>query len=321
MYPSISGARAEAAPPGGPPGRPADGTAPGSRTSGGSAPDGSAPDDRAPDGRAGLRRRRQLLTCTAASLGSAALLALLTLLVLSGWGPLRRLDEGWIASLHEYALDHTVWTASMQTLADIGSTVTMRVLLALAAVWLWAIGARTLGGWAAAQALAGWLASAAGKQLTGRERPLFHDPVATADGFAFPSGHALASTVTCGALVILVWPRANRTGRIAACTIAATAVLAIGWTRIALGLHWPSDVLGGWLAGVLVVGAVTLAVELWRPGALSRDVRRVGLRTRPRVQRVLASLESAHTPEPDPNLDDEPDLGPDPGRSTAPDGP
>ncbi|MGW4647057.1 phosphatase PAP2 family protein [Kitasatospora sp. NPDC004289] len=284
MYPSISGARAGAVPPAA--GRPGDG--------------------------AGLRRRRQLLVCTAVSLGSAALLATLALLVLGDWRPLRRLDEGWIASLHGYALDHTVWTASMQTLADIGSTVTMRVLLALTALWLWAIGARTLAGWATTLILTGWLVESGGKELAGRDRPLFHDPVAAASGLSFPSGHALTSTVTCGALVILVWPRANRSGRIAACGIAGTAVLAIGWTRIALGLHWPSDVLGGWLAGALVISAVTLALELWRPGALSRDVHRVGRRTRPRVQRVLATPEPSVASEPADDLahDPAPDLDP-----------
>ncbi|WP_457030648.1 phosphatase PAP2 family protein [Kitasatospora sp. P5_F3] len=248
-----------------------------------------------------VRRRQRLLICSALAFGSAALLGVLLALVTAHWGPLARLDHGWVNSLHGYAVRHNIWTAAMQTLADIGSTITMRVLLGLAAVWLWAIGARTLGGWAAALILTGWLASWLGKNVLGRERPHFPIQVAQADGYSLPSGHALASAITCAALVILVWPRANRAGRAVACTAASLAVLAIGWTRIALGVHWPSDVLAGWLTAALVVGAVTLAVELWQPGALSRDVRRVDWRTRPRIQRVLA------TGAPDPDLD--PDLG------------
>ncbi|GAA1145091.1 undecaprenyl-diphosphatase [Kitasatospora gansuensis] len=266
------------------------------------------------------RRRQRLLICSALASGSAALLGVLLALVTSHWGPLARLDQGWVDSLHGYAVQHNIWTAAMQTLADIGSTVTMRVLLGLAAVWLWVIGARTLGGWAAALILAGWLASWLGKNVVGRERPHFAAPVAQAGGLSFPSGHALASAITCAALVILVWPRANRTGRAVSCTAAALAALAVGWTRIALGVHWPSDVLAGWLAAALVVGTVTLAVELWQPGALSRDVRRVDWRTRPRIQRVLAT----GTPDPafDPSLDSafDPAAGPFPQPARRADG-
>ncbi|MFB7664087.1 phosphatase PAP2 family protein [Kitasatospora sp. NPDC056138] len=232
-------------------------------------------------------RRGRLLESAALALGCAALLGVLLALVQSGWGPLARLDRGWVDALHDYARRHTAWTASMQMVSDIGGTVTTRAILGATAVWLWAIGARMLAGWAAAQVLLGWLANWGGKALVGRARPHFADPVSYASGASFPSGHAMSSAITGAALVILVWPRANRAGRATACTAAALAVLTIGWTRIALGVHWPSDVLAGWLTAGLVVGGVTVAVELWRPGALSRDVRRVNWRTRPRVQRVL----------------------------------
>lgn len=228
------------------------------------------------DAAAGARHRRLLLTCSALALGSAALLGLLLLLVASHWGPLARLDQGWVDSLHGYALDHPGWTASMQAAADIGSTVTMRVLLGLVAIRLWVTGARTLGGWAAALMLTGWLASWLAKTAIGRERPEFAAEVAQADGYSFPSGHAFASAITCAALLVLLWPRAHRVGRAVACTAAALTVITIGWTRIALAVHWPSDVLAGWLSGALVVGLVTLAVELRRPGALFREVRRGG---------------------------------------------
>jgi undecaprenyl-diphosphatase len=59
-------------------------------------------------------------------------------------------------------------------------------------------------------------------------------------------------------------------------------------------------VLGGWLLAAVVVGGTTVVVELWHPGALSRDVRRVNWRTRPRVQSVLASaVPFPELPEPE----------------------
>ncbi|WP_329566871.1 phosphatase PAP2 family protein [Kitasatospora sp. NBC_01266] len=224
----------------------------------------------------------------AIALGALALFAALLALVDGGWGPLAHLDHGWAAALHGFAGRHTAWTASLQTTSTLGGPLVMRTLLALAAAWLWAIGARTLAGWTAAQALVGWGVEAAAKVLVDRPRPSWPDPVAHAAGAAFPSGHAMASAITAATLVALVWPRADRAARIACCVLAALGTVLVGFTRIGLGVHWPSDVLGGWLLAGAVLGGTTVAVELWRPGALSRDVRRVDWRTRPRVQSVLA---------------------------------
>ncbi|MFI6848838.1 phosphatase PAP2 family protein [Kitasatospora sp. NBC_00085] len=234
-------------------------------------------------------RSRHLRRHVALATGCAVLFGILAALVQTGWHPLARFDHAWIDSTHRYAREHTAWTASVQTLSDIGGTITMRTLLGLAALWLWLIGARVLAGWVVAQTLVGWGAQWALKLAFDRQRPSFTDPVSHAGGPALPSGHAMASTIACAVLAGLLWSQTRRGGRIATCAVAAVTVLAIGWTRIALGVHWPSDVLGGWLAAGFVLGAVTVAVELWRPGALARDVRRVNWRTRPRVQRVLVS--------------------------------
>ncbi|WP_316526645.1 phosphatase PAP2 family protein [Kitasatospora brasiliensis] len=234
-------------------------------------------------------RHRSLLRDAALALGCAALFGLLASLVTGHWLPLTRFDQEWIGELHLYARDHRAWTAAVQTLSDIGGTVTMRTLLGIAAGWLWLIGARVLAGWVAAQTLVGWGAQWALKLAFDRGRPSFTDPVSHAGGPAFPSGHAMASAITCAVLVGLLWYRVHRRGRTAACLVAAATVLTIGWTRVALGVHWPSDVLAGWLAAGMVLGSVTAAIQLWRPGALARDVRRVNWRTRPRVQRVIVS--------------------------------
>ncbi|MET8623586.1 phosphatase PAP2 family protein [Kitasatospora sp. NPDC004669] len=232
-------------------------------------------------------RHRGLLRDVALALGCAALFGLLAMLVTGHWHPLHEFDQDWISELHVYAREHRIWTAAVQTLSDIGGPVTMRALLGVAAVWLLLIGARVLAGWVAAQALLGWGAQWALKLAVDRRRPVFSDPVTHADGPAFPSGHAMASAITCAVLVGLVWYRVHRRGRTAACAVAAGTVLTIGWTRVALGVHWPTDVVAGWLAAGVVLGVVTAATELWRPGALARDVRRVNWRTRPRVQRVI----------------------------------
>ncbi|GAA2105777.1 hypothetical protein GCM10009759_43210 [Kitasatospora saccharophila] len=233
-------------------------------------------------------QRTGALRCAWPALAGALVFAVLLVLVRADWAPLVRFDQGWAALLHRYALRHPVWTAALQTLADLGAPWVMRTLLGAVAVWLWALGARWLAGWAATAALLAWAADAAGRALIGRPGPHFADQLAPDAGASFPSGPALASTVTCGVLLALAWPRTGRPGRAAAGGAAALAVLAVGWTRIALGAHWPSDVLAAWAVAPVALAAPALVVGLWRPGRLRRDVRLLRLRTRPRVQRVLA---------------------------------
>lgn len=94
----------------------------------------------------------------------------------------------------------------------------------------------------------GWI-NITTKSLVGRTRPVFDDPIATASGKSFPSGHAMLSTIVYGAVLVLVWPRLPQRWRPAAITAAITVVLVIGFTRVALGVHHLSDVLGGYVMG------------------------------------------------------------------------
>jgi undecaprenyl-diphosphatase len=89
-----------------------------------------------------------------------------------------------------------------------------------------------------------------------RERPP-GQALIVAPGFSFPSGHALNSTVTYGLIALLVWrsdwPAWVR--RVAVAALVALPLL-IGASRVALGVHYPSDVAGGWLAGLAIVATV-----------------------------------------------------------------
>ena len=84
-----------------------------------------------------------------------------------------------------------------------------------------------------------------------RPRPAFPDPIATASGFSFPSGHAMVSLTVYGALafVILATTKSRR-ARVLVLATAAALVLAIGFSRLYLGVHYVSDVLAAYGAGV-----------------------------------------------------------------------
>ena len=94
------------------------------------------------------------------------------------------------------------------------------------------------------------------KVTIGRLRPPGEALVA-ASGFSFPSGHSLNSAVTYGLIALLIWRSALPTpARRVTVVVLVILVVLIGLSRIALGVHYPSDVLGGWLAGTAIVATV-----------------------------------------------------------------
>jgi len=94
------------------------------------------------------------------------------------------------------------------------------------------------------------------KQLVGRSRPPRIDQLVLETNQSFPSGHALASAAVLGVLALVLVPRLPpRAPRVLLVLIAAAASTVIGLSRLYLGVHWASDVVGGWL-----IGAMWLAV-------------------------------------------------------------
>jgi membrane-associated phospholipid phosphatase len=105
--------------------------------------------------------------------------------------------------------------------------------------------------WYAAAALSGWALSGLAKLAVHRPRPhviprLMHG----AGWFSYPSGHSMLAPIIFG-LGIIVWaaPWPSPALRRAALALAALFALSIGFSRVYLGVHYPSDVVGGLLLG------------------------------------------------------------------------
>ncbi|MFD7920962.1 phosphatase PAP2 family protein [Streptomyces sp. NPDC059740] len=96
-----------------------------------------------------------------------------------------------------------------------------------------------------------------------RPRPARTDWATHASGLSFPSGHSTTSALVAGLLCWALARSAHRTLAGVAQGVALAWALAVGLTRIQLGVHWPSDVLAGWcLAGAWLAFLAALMARL-----------------------------------------------------------
>lgn len=209
--------------------------------------------------------------------GAAAavfLLAALAIAVTGGEGALPDRAQGPVASVARFdaaaaaliaSWQHPGLTGVMQAVTRLGDADSIIGICAAAGLWLarqrrWRDVAHLWLGAAGAAALV-WLA----KLAIDRPRPAWpHVPALTAaTGPSFPSGHALLSLVVAGLCWMLLRrgdgtgrPRTRRPAASGVAAVAVAALLAaIGCSRVYLGVHYPTDVLGGWLGGLALLAA------------------------------------------------------------------
>jgi membrane protein DedA with SNARE-associated domain/membrane-associated phospholipid phosphatase len=183
--------------------------------------------------------------------------------------PITRFDIALANALHSYSSAAVLTVATTITLA--GSP---RVIVPLALV----VGAILIRRrhWVF---LFGWLTALVGgaaldgalKLLFRRPRPVWDDPWAVAHGWSFPSGHAMGSLVAYGMIAYLAvaeWPRLSV--RLAVIGGMSLLILLIGLTRLYLGVHYFSDVVGGYAAGAVWLASCVSACEVARRRSRSR---------------------------------------------------
>lgn len=189
---------------------------------------------------------------------------LLLFLVKERWSPLVDVDQGARDALGDYAAGHDGFVSALKVLEVVGSAVVYLPLFALVAAWLV---------WQRLPRLALFVAVTLGlspllnrlvKALVDRTRPALPDPVARAEGLSFPSGHAQSSVVAASVLLLVLLPLLHGRRRTFALVLAAGWVLAIGFSRVALGVHYVTDVLAGYVLGTAWVAAMTAAFRAWR---------------------------------------------------------
>jgi len=101
------------------------------------------------------------------------------------------------------------------------------------------------------------------KLFFARDRPSLWESIAPEQSFSFPSGHAMGSMTLAMAVTVLAW---NTRWRWPVTVMAMTFALLVGISRVYLGVHYPSDIIGGWMAAIAWVVGVYLA--LFRPSRM-----------------------------------------------------
>lgn len=185
---------------------------------------------------------------------------------LVGLGATQSADEAalrWIAARHTPALD----TVALQ-LTYLGATSVVTMTLLVASTFLWLTRHRWSVALLCMAVLGNAVLNTALKLAFARPRPEvfpYRIPGVGESASSFPSGHAMSAVVIYGTLAYLV-TRLEPTRRLRRATLAfaAALVLAIGASRLYLGVHYPSDVLAGYVAGFAWATTCALGVEAVR---------------------------------------------------------
>jgi membrane-associated phospholipid phosphatase len=189
--------------------------------------------------------------------GPAAAWLLLTFAVAGHFRPLLRFDARVSNAAHDVALAHPLWRTAMASVTTTGSTAVLGPLLLLGCVILLTAGRWRLAVFAALAVIAPVCMRLLVLAVVARPRPA--GQLAAASGYAYPSGHSTASAAAALTLVLVCWPlMTRRWSRILLAVMAGAWAASVGVSRVALVVHWPSDVLGAWLFTLAVIATADL---------------------------------------------------------------
>ncbi|HST81161.1 MAG TPA: phosphatase PAP2 family protein [Kineosporiaceae bacterium] len=212
--------------------------------------------------------------------------ALTTLVVLTAPGVFF-VDADVAGGLHGFVLDRPALATALRVLGLITLPDTFRVIALVSAGLLWWRGRRRVAAWLLVTMGIGGALGVMLKQVFARSRPEWPESITVASGYSYPSGHALNSMLAAGCAIVLLDQIVGPAGRRLFWTAAAGLVLLVGLDRIALGVHYLTDVLAGWTLALAVLFTTLAAFDPFTaPGATGPPGRARGTRGRSTAKRA-----------------------------------
>ena len=177
-------------------------------------------------------------------------------------GPPTALDERVSRGALDLALATPFVRVPAEFLSLLGRDIPTIIVMVTAVVALWLGGRRLASAWLATSALVGYVGHSLLKPLIDRPRPDWPDALTTAVTAAMPSGHAASGIDAWAVLGLILVAGAAAGRRWFGAAVVGVGVL-MGPSRLFVGVHWPTDILAGWLYGAgiaCLAGAAVLAV-------------------------------------------------------------
>jgi undecaprenyl-diphosphatase len=202
-------------------------------------------------------------------------------------GPLTGFDEDGAAWLNARFHDQPLAIDVLEAISFTGKPIFLFFAVGLPVLWLLRHGGRKLPLFLVITCLGGGLIDTIVKVVVGRPRPSVDEPILTAFGNSFPSGHSMQAVVCYGALLLVFLPLCDGWKRPVAIGATVALVLAIGFSRLTLGVHYVSDVLGGYALGAAWLLASVAAFEIWREERGRRPTRPMDEGVEPEEAREL----------------------------------
>jgi undecaprenyl-diphosphatase len=179
-------------------------------------------------------------------------------------GPLTMYDRAVVEELHDVVRDHPWTVGPLQVISFLGKPIWFYGIVGIACIYLLVHGRRRLAIFLVVTGFVGGAIDTAVKVIVSRDRPVLEEPIATAFGQSFPSGHAFTATAMYGALLLAFFPAMPKRARPWAIGSCVVLVAAIAFSRLALGVHFFSDVLAGIVLGAAWLIASVAAFSIWR---------------------------------------------------------
>ena len=176
-------------------------------------------------------------------------------------GESRRFDRAVLLWIHAHSPEWLDGPMRLVTALGYGQVVLPLLAAVVFAFYLkgWTLSATLL----LVSTVGGSLLTALLKAVFGRARPELFDSGYTGSFYSFPSGHATVAVGFYGALTLILAYRLRGPARWAVAACGVSLVLLIGFSRLYLGVHYPTDVLAGFLAAPLWVISVGVVYVVW----------------------------------------------------------